>query len=296
MSASAASKPDPSHGRERLFGILLVVVSALLFGAVDGIAKLLTVHASAAQIVWARYALALPVVLASAGPSGLLSLYSTTRPRMQLARAVTPLGVSLSMTFAVQVMPLAEATVMLFCAPLLTVALSAPLLGERVTASRWVAVVVGFLAVLLVAKPGFGEISHYAAFPLAAAVFSAFMQIATRHVARLGERPDTTLAWTLSVGTVLASPFAILFWHRLTLSDYALMIALGLIFGCAQLMMIRGYARAPAALLAPLGYMQIISATLLSFLLFAHVPDRLSLVGIALILLAGVYAVSHRGR
>jgi drug/metabolite transporter (DMT)-like permease len=294
MPESAPARSAGQEARRRLIGILLVVSSATIFGAVDGISKLLTEHASAGQIVWARYALALPVLLAALGPRRLPSLFKTTRPGLQLLRGLSPIGVSFGMTLAVAYMPLAEATVILFAAPFLVVALSGPLLGERVGLSRWIAVAIGFFAVLLVARPGFGELSHFAIFPLAAAFFYALMQIITRHVARLGERPDTTLAWTLLTGAIVSTPAAILLWQPLPWHDWGLMVLLGVIFGIGQFMMIKGFANAPAALLAPLSYVQIISATLISIVVFHHSPDLWSMVGIVMILISGVYVVRHR--
>lgn len=294
MPESAPARSADQEARRRLIGILLVVSSATIFGAVDGISKLLTEHASAGQIVWARYALALPVLLVAMGPRRLPSLFETTRPGLQLLRGLSPIGVSFGMTLAVAYMPLAEATVILFAAPFLVVALSGPLLGERVGLSRWIAVAIGFFAVLLVARPGFGELSHFAVLPLAAAFFYALMQIITRHVARLGERPDTTLAWTLLTGAIVSTPVAILLWQPLPWHDWGLMVLLGVIFGIGQFMMIKGFANAPAALLAPLSYVQIISATLISIVVFHHSPDLWSMVGIVMILISGVYVVRHR--
>ena len=294
VPVSAAPIKAALEARGRLIGILLVVASATIFGAVDGISKLLSDHASAGQIVWARYTLALPVLLMATGPGRLSSLFSTSRPGLQLLRGLSPIGVSFGMVVGVTYMPLAEATVVLFAAPFLVVALSGPLLGERVGFGRWVAVAVGFSAVLLVARPGFGTLSYVVIFPTAAAVFYALMQLITRHVASLGERPDTTLAWTLVTGAVVSTPFAIAYWHVLSWQAWSLMVLLGVLFGIGQFLMIKGFAYAPAALLAPLSYVQIISATIISVVVFHHRPDALSLVGIVMILVSGVYVVRHR--
>ena len=95
---------------------------------------------SVAQIVWARYALALPILLATTRPSQLPTLFRTRRPGLQILRGLAPLAVSVGMVFGVRYLPLAEATVILFAAPFLVAALSVPLLGERVHASSWIAV------------------------------------------------------------------------------------------------------------------------------------------------------------
>lgn len=282
---------DRNQARERLLGITLVILSATVFAFVDGFSKILSETNSVTQIVWARYALALPVLLATTPPARLGALFRTSRPGLQILRGLTPVVVGIAMVFAVRYLPLAEATVILFAAPFLVVAFSVPLLGERVRAPIWIAVDVGFAAVLIVARPGFSELSRYAIFPLIGAVFYAALQLITRHMASVGERPDTTLAWTLLTGVVVATPFVFFAWEPLDLRGWMLMIATGLTFGIAQLMMIRGYAHAPASLLAPLSYAQIVSATIFSVVVFQATPDAWTLLGIVLIVCAGIYVV-----
>ena len=283
-----------SQARERLIGIVLVIASASIFACVDGFSKMLAETNSVAQIVWTRYALALPILLATTRPSQLPILFQTRRPGLQILRGLAPLAVSVGMVFGVRYLPLAEATVILFAAPFLVAAFSVPLLGERVHASSWIAVAVGFTAVLVVARPGVSELSLFALFPLVGAVFYAALQLITRRLAAAGERAETTLAWTLLTGIVVSSPFALYFWEPLDLEGWALMLAIGTSFGIAQLMMIRGFAHAPAALLAPLSYVQIVSATIFSVAVFHEVPDAWTLLGIVMIIGSGIYVVRRR--
>jgi drug/metabolite transporter (DMT)-like permease len=291
MQAPAAA---PGLARERLLGIGLVVFSACCFGVVDGFSKLLADTASVAQIVWARYALALPLLVLTTTPEGLPALFRTRRAKLQIIRGLTPIAISVSMVLAVRHLPLSEATVILFAAPFLVVLLAVPVLGERVTRSRLIAVLVGFAAVLVVARPGFSELSHHAVFPLVGALFYAALQLITRRVAAAGEPAATTLAWTLLTGIVLVTPFVLWTWQPLGVHGWMLMIGLGLTFGIAQLTMIQGFAHAPAALLAPLAYMQIASAVLFSIVVFHEAPDAWTLLGIVMIAASGIYVVRQR--
>lgn len=283
-----------SEARERLVGIALIVLSSVAFGALDGISKILVATASPAQIVWARYAMAIPFLLLSTPPSVLPSLVRATRPGLQIVRGLLPLGVSFGMVLGVQHLPLADATVILYLAPLLVVALSAPLLREPVHPSNWLAVVVGFVAVLIVARPGFSALSQFAIYPLIGAAFFALQQIVTRQLA--GEPPRRTLAWTLVGGTLAVTPFAFWFWQPLDLTSWLLLIALGGVFGIAQLTQIAGLARVPASLVAPLAYVQIIAAVGFGYAIFGDVPDLWSFIGIAMIIGAGLYVVHNRQR
>src|ERR1043166_3774573 len=129
---------DPQDRRAVLRGILLLIVSATLFGGVDGLSKVLADTQSVAQIVWTRYVLAIPVILASVPPTEWKNLLRTNLPGRQILRGLTPLTISVGMVLGVHYLPLADATVLLFAGPLIVVILSAPLLGEHVPLSRWI--------------------------------------------------------------------------------------------------------------------------------------------------------------
>jgi len=140
-----------------------------------------------------------------------------------------------------------------------------------------------------VARPGFSNLSHYAAFPLIGAIFYALLQLITRSLGAAGEKATTTLAWTLLVGGLVSTPFVAMEWTPVTPGGWLLMIALGLVFGVSQLLMIRAYTFAPAGVLAPFNYVQIISAAIFGVAVFGDVPDVWTLVGIAMIIGAGIY-------
>jgi len=288
------SKETEAH--DRLIGIVLIILSSVAFGVVDGLSKILVATASPAQIVWARYCLAIPFLLITTRPSTLPTLFRSNVPWLQILRGLMPIAVSFGMVIGVQHLTLADTTVILFVAPLLVVALSARMLGEHVHRSNWIAVAVGFVAALLVARPGFSTLSQYAVFPLVAAVFFALLQIVTRQLAGAGEPPRRTLAWTLVSGSLAVTPFAVLSWQAIDLTTWLLLIALGGVFGIAQLTQIAGLVRVPASLVAPLAYVQIIAAVVFGVLIFHEVPDLWSIVGIVLIAGAGLYVVQRRGK
>jgi len=278
----------------RLRGIALMILGASLFAGVDGVSKLLADTQSLGQIVWARYALALPVLILTTRPADWRTLFRTARPGLQVLRGVMPLTLSSSMVMAVRYLPLAEATVILVAAPFLIVALSKPFLGEPVRPASWIGVAVGFAAVLIVARPGFGALSLYALFPLAAAVVFALYQLITRRLGAVGERANTTLAWTLALGGLVATPVALLTWNPVTARGWLLMVALGTVFGLAQSLIIRAFTYAPANLLAPFSYAQVIAATIFGMIVFGAIPDAWTVAGIALIITAGVYVMRSR--
>ncbi|HET7717704.1 MAG TPA: DMT family transporter [Bauldia sp.] len=274
---------------ESLRGILLVVLSASVFAGVDGISKVLAETQSVGQIVWARYAIALPVVVLLTPRSEWRDLFRTRHPFHQILRGLTPIGVSVAMVLAVRYLPLAEATVILFAAPFLVVALAGPILGEHVHPSSWIGVVTGFAAVVIVARPGLGEISWYALFPLTAAIFYALYQLVTRGLANKRERPRTTLIWTLATGSVIATPLALFTWEPVSTEAWLLMLSLGLVFWLAQYLMIQAFAHAPAGVLAPFAYAQIVAATIVGMVFFDALPDVWTVIGVVMIIGAGIF-------
>jgi drug/metabolite transporter (DMT)-like permease len=274
---------------ERTSAILLLVVAVSCFGAVDGFSKILVDSQSFGQIMLARYAPALVALLAAGGPGSWRGMYSTRRPGLQLIRGLSPVCVGGLMVFAVRYLPLAEATVILFAGPFIVVALSQRMLGEQVDPASWLAVAIGFLAVLIVARPGIDALSKYTIFPAAAAVFYAILQLLSRRLASLGELPRTTVAWTLLVGTLVSLPLAVMDWRSPDLYHWVILLCLGVSFGSGQLLLTKAFALAPANVLTPFSYVQIISAAIFGWLVFHNVPDAWTISGMVLIVGAGVF-------
>jgi drug/metabolite transporter (DMT)-like permease len=279
----------------RIAAILLVALGVTFFAIIDSLAKHLEPDYSVAQIVWARYAFAVPVILSFARPATWPNLLRTQQAPMQIARGLLPLLASVVVVYGLAKMPLAEFTAISFAAPLFVVALSAPMLKERITIHSWIAVLLGFVGVLVIVRPGTGVIAWAAFYPLALALFFALYQITTRLVSR-GDDPMVTLAWTIAVGLVLTTPFLPFSWRPVSGSGWLLLALSGVFFGLSHLVLIRAFAMAPAAMLTPFTYVQIVAATVLGVSVFGDVPDKWAVAGMALIALAGLYVVRRQAQ
>lgn len=279
-------------GRTR--GILLLIASVTCFGAVDGLSKMLVETQSFGQIMLARYLPALAILLIVTAPRNWVTVFQTRLPGLQIVRGMTPLFVGGLMVFAVRYLPLAEATVILFAGPFFVVAMSGWMLGERVGASSWIGVAVGFLAVLLVARPGFDALSQYTVFPALAAVFYALLQLLSRRLITAGESTTATLAWTILVGCVVSLLPALVDWRAVSAFVWLLFLCTGVSFYLAQHFLTRAFSFAPANVLAPFSYFQIVSATLFGLVVFHDVPDAWTFAGMALILAAGAYVFGRK--
>jgi drug/metabolite transporter (DMT)-like permease len=278
----------------RTGAILLLVAGVSLFGVMDGLGKFLAADFPLPELLWARSAFAIPIILATTAPGGWLKLLRCERPLLQASRAVLPLLASLTVLVGLRFLALADATAITFAAPLFVVALSAPILRERVEATAWIGVGLGFLGVLLVARPGASSIAWAALLPLATAFLFGLYQVLTRLASR-SDPPATTLAWTIVTGFVLTTPLLPWGWTNGSLTSWLLLILSGLLFGAGQLLLIRAFAAAPAAILTPFTYTQIVAAVLFGMLVLGEMPDPWTLAGTALIILAGLYVLKRVG-
>ena len=204
-----------------------------------------------------------------------------------------PVLASFAVVMGLTLLPLAEVTALTFASPLVVVALAGPLLRERSSIHDWIGVIVGFIGILVIVRPGGDAVAWAAVFPLACAFCFALFQLATRLVGR-HDQPTATLAWTIAVGLVVTTPLLLVDWRPVAAAAWALMVLSGLAFGGAQLLLIRAFRLAPAAVLTPFTYAQIIPAVLLGLVLFGAVPGIWAVIGTAILIGAGIYVVRRR--
>ncbi|SMF44394.1 Threonine/homoserine efflux transporter RhtA [Tistlia consotensis] len=293
--AAAAAHPAAEHSRT-LAGILLLLGAMMLVPMMDGLAKHLSAHYATVQIVWARYffhlAFLLPIVLWRYGRAVL----RPNRPVAQVLRGGLLLGSTVLFFAAIRSMPLADAIALVFVYPFIVTALSPLLLGEKVGIRRWSAVLVGFAGALIVIRPGLGVFQWSALLALGGGSVYALYVMATRKLA--GSNPPlVTLAYTALLGAVVMSAVAPLEWVAPRPLDWALMALMGAIAAGGHFLVIRAYECAPASLLSPYGYSEIVMATLVGFVGFGDFPDSVTWLGVAVIVASGVYiALRERQR
>jgi drug/metabolite transporter (DMT)-like permease len=189
-------------------------------------------------------------------------------------------------------MPLGDFTAISYASPLLVVALSWPILGERTRGASWIGVLAGFVGVLIIAKPGADAVSLAALFPLGTAFAFALYQAMTRLLSR-GSEPTVTFIWTIGVGLVASSLIVPFDWRPVSAAAWPVLVATGLLFGVAHFLVIRAYALAPASFLAPFTYVQILAAAAMGFAVFGDVPSLSTTIGALIVVASGVYVLSR---
>jgi drug/metabolite transporter (DMT)-like permease len=278
--------PEISDG---LRGILLMCAGVATFPFMNAAVKLLTAHYPAAQITWARFTGHLIVMLIVFLPRYRWTLLRTRRLTVQIGRSILMLASNLLFVMAIGTVPLATASAIGFTAPLIVTALSVPLLRESVGWRRWSAVLVGFAGALMVIRPGSGFTDPSVLLLLASSLAYALYQIATRWVGRY-DNAATGIIFTALFGSLamsLAMPFV--FVMPLTLLDGLLFGCLGFLGGFGHYLVIRAFQFGAAAVIAPLGYVELVGTTVLGYLIFANFPDLWTWLGAGLIIASGIY-------
>jgi len=288
MAESRQAALRPLEDRT-LLAIGLVLGALLAFTGLDTCAKWLVLHGlPAAQVAFVRYAVHLAIVVAI-GVATAERLWVTSSLGAVSLRALFLLGSTLLNFVAVFYLPLTMTSALMFSSPLWVCLLSIPLLGEEVGLRRWLAMLVGFGGILIVARPWSGTLHWAVLLSLGGAVCIAFYAILTR---RLAGR-DSTNAQQFYAGliaTLGVAPFALLDWRWP--GDSASWVALGLIgwfgWGGHQMLTI-AHRYGSASTLAPFTYVQIVYMTVSSWLVFAQPPDGWVLVGAGVVAASGLY-------
>jgi drug/metabolite transporter (DMT)-like permease len=286
--ALAALRPF-SRLSDILRGILLMCAGVCAFPFMNAAVKLLTAHYPVAQITWARFTGHLIVMLCIFLPRYRWSLLRTRRPAVQIGRSVMMLASNMLFVMAIGRVPLATASAIGFTAPLIVTALSVPLLGESVGWRRWSAVLVGFAGALVVIRPGSGFSDPAVLVLLASSLAYALYQIGTRWVGRYDNAATGIIFAALfgSLGLTLVMPFV--FVMPRSLWDAFLFCSLGLLGGFGHYLVIRAFQLGAAAVIAPLGYVELIGTTALGYLIFSNFPDLWTWFGAGMIIASGIY-------
>lgn len=272
----------------RLVGILLMIGAFSLFALLDSTAKYLSQSVATQAIVFFRYGFSLVIVAFVVWRQGGLRLLKTEHLPLQLARGLLLL-VSTGTNFtAVKYLQLAQTSSISFSNPLWVCALSPLLLGERVGPRRWAAVIVGFIGVLVIIRPGTASFHWAMLLSVVCALSAGLYQIATRKVGG-SDHALTSLLYVSISGTAGALPFAPIEWVTPAWWAWLLLVLAALYGSVGHLMLTQAHRLAPAPVLAPFVYTQIISMIIIGYVVFGDVPDGATLLGSLVVVASGLY-------
>lgn len=274
--------------KQVLAGILFMCAAGLVFPVMGGFAKLLGQDYSSLQVSWARafghVVFLAAMLLPRYGPA----ILRTRRPGLQIARSSLLFAANLAFFAALTFIPLADAATIGLMSPLVVAALAWPMLGERTTRLRVVALGVGFAGVLVVLRPGTDLFQPAALLVLFNACAYALYQVLTRIAAR-DDRPETSALWSPVVGAFLMLAVLPFVWITpRTWLDLAMFCGIGAIGGIGHYFVARAFGLAPANIVSPFQYFQLIGAVAVGWLFFGDLPDAFVWAGAAIIIGAGL--------
>ena len=241
------------------------------------------------QIAGMRYLVSLIAVVIFLNPWSKPGILRTKKPMLQCVRALCLIGMTLGCFIALRFLPLTQITAINFSAPLITALLAGPVLGEKIGPRRLIAVLVGFAGVLIVTRPFGNALQPAVVLALGAALSNAFYFLITRQLAA-HDKPETTMFYTSLVGTMLVSPPLLFIWKTpSTPMVWAVLIALGLFGAIGHWLLILAHRHAPASVLAPFFYAQIIGATAFGLTVFGETLNRWTALGSTIVVGSGLY-------
>jgi drug/metabolite transporter (DMT)-like permease len=276
-------------------GALWMIAASAAFSIQSAIVKYIGLRLDPFVIAFFNAAFGLVFLLPVVAREG-RDVLATKRPVMHLMRGLAGAGGLIGMVYSMVHLPLADATAIAFTKPLFGVLLAAFLLAERVGWPRWLATILGFAGVLFIVRPGSAdlELAHLVA--LIGAFCAADVIILVKKL-QATERNATILIYFAVVSCLLCMGPAAMTWTTPSLRELASLAAVASLTLALQYFTLRAYRVADASAVVPYDYVRLIFAMTLGYLLFAEIPDRWSLAGIAVICVATLYLTfSERAR
>jgi drug/metabolite transporter (DMT)-like permease len=294
ISMSRAPGESPAQrtlADTRLTAIGLMCSAITLFAFLDTSAKYLAtvVHVPVMQIIWMRFVSHAVLTFVVLGPGATMRAAPSRKLGHQLLRSVLLIGSTGFNFLALQYLQLDQTATIFFLSPFIVAALAGPMLDEWVGWRRLLAICVGFSGVLFVTRPGFGGIHWAVSFSFLSTLSYALYSLWTRYLARF-DTARTTLVYTPIAGAVLLAPLGIMAWQTPQSAwVWLLLLSTGLSGGFGHWLLILAHERAPAPILAPFGYVNIVFMISLGYLVFSDVPSWWTLAGTAIIIASGIY-------
>jgi len=284
-SGGASATDDDRPG----LAIGLYLLAMVFFTAMDGLSKSLAGAGMAPEQVTAlRYLFVLGLLAPVVAWTWRSRPLATSRPGLQILRGALLIASATLFVYALQSLPLEQATAIGFVSPLYVTVLSIVFLGEKVGIRRWGAIGVGFLGVLAILRPGADAFTPAMLLPMLSSLCWAGGLIITRFM-RGREKPFAILLWSTGVGFVVVAPLGLATWRAPTAEEYGLLVLIALCHVGGQFLTIRAFMLASASLLAPFSYTTIVWATLIGFFAFGSLPDLPTAAGAIVLASAGLY-------
>jgi drug/metabolite transporter (DMT)-like permease len=241
------------------------------------------------MVVWLRFAIHVVVAGALLFPLRGISLVKTSHLRWHLIRGLMFMAMTGINFWALQYLQLTITSSIFFTVPLIIAVLGAPLLGEKLDAGRWIAIIVGFVGVLVIVRPGSADFHPAMLASLLNAVLYAIFMMMTRRLAAY-DSPETIQYLPAVVATIGLAPFAIAAWEMPdTVLEWTVACLTGVLGATGHYMLAMAHRYAPSTVIAPFLYQQVFYMALFGYLVFGDVPGPAVWIGAAIVISSGLY-------
>ena len=268
--------------------ILINLSAWMVVPIMDALAKYLSWSLPVLQITWGRYFFTVFFTLSFILIFFRKNLVWSKNPKLQIIRALILLSANILFFYSISVISLAKALTLAFIHPLIVTALSPLFLKEKVGIKRWFAVLIGFIGVLIVIRPGFIELNMPSIAAFGTGVCYGFYLMITRKLSNT-DNPLLTLLFTGVVGAIIMTSIMPVVWVPPTLNQWYMLACIGLVASVAHGFIIISFRMAEASKLAPLSYSEIITNIIIGYYVFSDMPDKWTFVGLFVIMLSGIY-------
>ncbi|MEZ5780316.1 MAG: DMT family transporter [Rhizobiaceae bacterium] len=289
-----------AHSDDRatpLSAILLVFSTGILFSCLDTSAKYLVLSGMSPLFVsWVRFSVHVVLVLVLLQAWRHTSMFRCKSLPLQILRGAFLFGSTIFNFEALKTLQLAQTQSIFFFAPMVITALAGPLLGEWAGWRRWLAVLIGFVGVLVITRPGYQAFEMGHIYAVGATLCFSFYAIMTRSMGAT-ESPQSLIFYSALAPAILMAP-VVPFTASLPAGPFhwVLLLGLGCFGGFGHWLVIKAYRQAPASSLAPYSYLQMVWMIILGYLVFDQLPDRWTVTGAAIIVASGLYIVHREHR
>ena len=274
-------------------GSLLIIITTLCFTAMDAQVKYFSMYTTFIVFVWAKY-FGQTVFFSFFFYKNRKRIFKYGNLKLQILRGICTICPTMGFFLALKYVPLAEATALGFLHPIMVVVASAFILKEKLTIGKISIVLLGFLGVLIITRPGFGVIHPASLLIIVANLFFGIYQIVSKYLDRISNEAST-LFFTTMIGLIISSIFLFLLPNNFSnLVDFNLtnilifLFFFGLLTSLGEYCLLSAYKTATASFLTPLFYIMLIWSTLYGFIIFNELPDFFSVFGALILVGAGL--------
>ena len=213
--------------------------------------------------------------------------YKTNRPTLHLKRCLSGLIAIVAIFIALRKLPLATVVSISFAAPIFTTIFSIFLLNEKVGLYRWLAVIVGFIGIIIISEPGFSSLNIYYIYPIIFCLGLSYVAIAIKQLS--SSEPIWLIGFYFSFSIMITSLFTISQgWIMPNLIDLVLLSLVGIFGGVANLLLTQAYKFADVSLVTPLKYLSLVFAIIFGYFIWNEIPSSKTLFGAGLVIISSL--------